>query len=514
MHGRPAASRPALAAMLAILTLIMPAHPALAVVDGAWTELAVSGPHPPYRRDTGVVVDPVRDRLLVHAGGGETWALDLVPGTTWTKLDVPAYRDSVFERGLYDPAGDRMVIVDSEMRVSVLSLANPVAWTPLAPAGTPPPPRSFFAVTRDELRNRLILFGGGPYTGVFSDLWALTLDGTPTWTQIAATGPIATSWGALAFYDPAADRVIVGTGVPDFNATTTNDGFYAANLAGAPQWSLLVLHGTHPSGRMLTAGAYDPFLRRMVMFSGFYPNVEDDVFHALDMTGPLEWSALAPAGTPPPQWWSGAAAYWPGGRGTVFYEGHGAGDLSRTWFLSTPVPDGPPEVFAFTPLHGAMGDTVKIEGRHLHDVTDVYFNDVPAPILGATFAELVTRVPEGAANGPIAVLNPTDEAISAGTFVVDAPVAGLSAGSRFAMRVIANPSPAGRVRVSLTLPEGARASVSLLDLAGREVEHGETGGEGRTEIEFGADHKLAPGLYFVRAARAGVTVTRRVVVLL
>ncbi|MFN8587353.1 MAG: hypothetical protein U0704_06085 [Candidatus Eisenbacteria bacterium] len=77
-----------------------------------------------------------------------------------------------------------------------------------------------------------------------------------------------------------------------------------------------------------------------------------------------------------------------------------------------------------------------------------------------------------------------------------------------------NPARAGRVSLAFTLPDGAPATLELLDAAGRRVASRHVGGlgAGAHTVECSPAGRVAPGLYFARLTRAGEARTARVVV--
>jgi hypothetical protein len=76
-----------------------------------------------------------------------------------------------------------------------------------------------------------------------------------------------------------------------------------------------------------------------------------------------------------------------------------------------------------------------------------------------------------------------------------------------------NPAPAGAARVWFTLPDAARATLEVIDVAGRRTMRREVGalGAGRHVVDLGAAAP-APGLYFLRLARGGTVLTTRMAV--
>ncbi|PYM08967.1 MAG: hypothetical protein DMD82_01220, partial [Candidatus Rokuibacteriota bacterium] len=134
--------------------------------DGVWSQ--VPYPAPTARKWAGVILDPLRDRMLVIAG---------YPG----------------------PQGD----------VWVQPFSGPSLWSRLLPAGAAPSARFAHSVIYQPTQDRVILFGGFD-TAFRNDVWALSLSGTPTWSQLTPAGPPPPArWAHVAIYDAARDRMIV-----------------------------------------------------------------------------------------------------------------------------------------------------------------------------------------------------------------------------------------------------------------------------------------------------------------
>lgn len=66
-----------------------------------------------------------------------------------------------------------------------------------------------------------------------------------------------------------------------------------------------------------------------------------------------------------------------------------------------------PQVDAFEPARGAVGDTVKITGSGLKGATAVSFNGTPAVPTAIADDQIEVKVPGGATSGPISVTTPT-----------------------------------------------------------------------------------------------------------
>jgi hypothetical protein len=78
-----------------------------------------------------------------------------------------------------------------------------------------------------------------------------------------------------------------------------------------------------------------------------------------------------------------------------------------------------------------------------------------------------------------------------------------------------NPARGGALTVSFSLPDGASATLELLDVSGRRVAGREVGalGAGRHAVDLAAGRHVPPGLYFVRLSRGGIVRATRVAVL-
>ena len=275
----------------------------------AWTEVSPAGTPPSGRRNQAAIYDPVRDRMIVFGGVGSTykndvWALSLTGTPTWTQI-TPSGTPPVGRRShtaTYDPIRDRMVVFGGfegtapnyRNDVWTLSLGTAPAWTQITPSGTPPIGRSDHTAIYDPVEDRMVVYGEwDDHWALLNDVWALSLAGTPTWTQLVPSGILPSGrWAHTAIYDPVESRMVVFGGFPNF----AND-VWALSLAGSPQWEELAPFSTAPAGRWFHTAIYDPVRHRMVV-SGGYPSIVHDVW-TLSLGGQPVWTRLAPAGTPP-----------------------------------------------------------------------------------------------------------------------------------------------------------------------------------------------------------------------
>jgi len=339
--------------------------------DGVWGATAL---RPIARGFHSAIYDPVRQRMVVFGGGdnsstyyGDLWALSLEGVPTWTQLTPTGTPPSArgVHSAIYDPVRDRMLIFGGSDGtvlyddVWALSLAGTPAWTRLTPTGTPPSARDAHSAIYDPVRDRMVLFGGS--SGWYlNDVWALSLAGTPAWTQLTPTGtPPVTRWGHSAIYDPLRDRMVVFGGYV-MGGQEVND-VWALSLAGTPAWTQLTPTGTPPSGRCDHTAIYDPVRDRMVVFAGVNPFLND--VWALSLAGTPAWTQLTPAGTPASVRSSHSAIYDPVRDRMVVFAGIGEtfSAVDDVWALS--LADTPRWTLLTPPIarycHSAIYDPVR-----------------------------------------------------------------------------------------------------------------------------------------------------------
>jgi hypothetical protein len=286
-----------------------------------WTQLYPAGTLPTARYNHSAIYDPVGRRMVVFGGNDgsardDVWSLSLENSPTWSAMTVQG--NSPPPRGehsaIYDPIRRRMIIYGGTDGANgflgdvwALSLAGPPAWAPLTPAGPTPTPRINHTAIYDPLRDRMIVFGGRvPPPYLPDDLWALSLDGPATWSELTASGsqPLGTL-GHTAIYDPIMDRMIVygGNGIDVWSLSlggpltwtklapagtapnvshhtaiydprrqqminTTGEGTWILSLSTTPTWSTLDAVGVEPSSRGNAASIYDPISDQLLLFGG------------------------------------------------------------------------------------------------------------------------------------------------------------------------------------------------------------------------------------------------------
>lgn len=248
------------------------------------TELAVQGTPPVDDDGNGqsrrpkAFFDEARDRLVVFACP-QTWALrfDTDP-PTWEEIATTGSTPSVGLNSaavIYDPVRDRMIVsggrILSTYPVWHISYTNATwsldfatgTWTGLSPSN-PPPARAGHAAIYDPTGDRMLIQGGGSVIGFtshqYDDVWALSLAGSPAWTQLTPSGPGPAPGGdRVGMLDPGGQRmVLVGADFPDNWALDLTQGNTAV-------WSPLP---ADPGSRSHPGVAYDATQDRMLMYGG------------------------------------------------------------------------------------------------------------------------------------------------------------------------------------------------------------------------------------------------------
>ncbi len=273
---------------------------AATAADGAWTPLAAVA-----RRGHTAVLDPVRQRVLVFGGENaglhaDVWALALTGTPAWTRLAVAGTPPSPRSRhaAAYDAARDRMLVFggdDGNRRNDVwaLALAGTPEWTEIVPAGTPPSPRAAASVVVDVARDRAIVFGGDDGAPL-GDAWALSLAGTPAWTPLAPAGtPPVARQGAGAVLDAARDRMLVFGG---WDGSELGDT-WALSLAGGTEWHVVSPDASGPAGRHDGVTVFDTARDRLVIFGGSSDAGPAQDAWALSLAD-SQWTSLSPVVTP------------------------------------------------------------------------------------------------------------------------------------------------------------------------------------------------------------------------
>lgn len=280
------------------------AHP-LSSADGAWSMGSVVMPAAGHT----AIFDAARDRMIVWGGYGideyhpyqttvlsnETWAWSRSPTPQWSELDAVNPADSITGRAspssILDPVRDRMILfggwqLNGETNeVWTLPLSGGT-WSHLVPLGTPPTPRQQSTTIYDPVRDRLIVLGGLQGSTFYNDVWALSLSGTPTWSQLTPVG--GAPYVDVGVYDPVNDRIVIVS-------LDSPAAVWELSLSGSPTsptWTRLTPSGTAPALGYYYTAVYSPIGQRLVLFGGMDVGTFDFLGEtkALSLTGTPTWS--------------------------------------------------------------------------------------------------------------------------------------------------------------------------------------------------------------------------------
>ena len=200
--------------------------------------------------------DPFRERVVAASVGGYSLEWD---GATWRQAaDVGAPSGFCY----VDRSDRRLHTIVQRSGSSGTQLEHYVRvdhrWLRVFPTAVPPL-RNYFTLVYDQARDEVLGFGGYSTATMapLGDTWVF--DGA-TWTQRPVAGPTPRSLCAAA-YDDVRQRIVLfgGTTVP-FSPTLLNDTWEWNGSV----WAQVVTPQSPPP-RMLATMAHDPLRQRMVM---------------------------------------------------------------------------------------------------------------------------------------------------------------------------------------------------------------------------------------------------------
>ncbi|MFN0149781.1 MAG: kelch repeat-containing protein [bacterium] len=309
--------------------------------DGRWAKILVS---PNARWGHSIVYDYEGDRAILFGGysgvaWNDTWVMSLDSAPQWSRLEVlgtpppPRYRHTA----IFDDVRRRMVVfggTDGAPKNDVweLSLDGPAEWRQISTSGLPPAPRYAASAIYDAYSDRMVLVSGTASDNFsdFNDLWTLSMDEPATWVrQVVWATPLA-RWGHTAVYDPINFRMIIfGGRTLGGNVAET----WILSLAGPLEWQVFYPI-TRPSARRDHVAIYDMLNRKMLVFGGYGAAPLGDLW-SLDMTGALAWSQPVATGSSPTPRQSACGVYDLMDERMVVYGGwDGANNLDDTYELA------------------------------------------------------------------------------------------------------------------------------------------------------------------------------------
>lgn len=331
--------------------------------SGTWSALAGSASTPIPLREYGAIFDRENQRYIIFCGFSnstgpyvlfnDVWELSVAGAPTWSHLTVaagpvPGERHS--PQWGYDAARNRVLMFGGYGRhypgdpfaylndIWELSLNGTPQWTELQPAGQAPSGRLAGAAVFDPLRQRFVGFGGT--VGLPVDTWVLNLRGEANWQPLPVGGTSPKGgYGMTSVYDAREDRMLIFGGSTNANYYGANNDVWELDLHGLPTWKQVVTTGTPPMARRSGTAIFDPLRNRMVIYGGFDAVIGSDLFlgdtWALDFNGPPTWAQLTPSGTSPVGRDVAAAVYDAIHDRMIFYGGwSGWAMLGDTQFLN------------------------------------------------------------------------------------------------------------------------------------------------------------------------------------
>lgn len=287
-----------------------------------WQRLVTSG-DPPPRDGQSAIYDPAHDRVVMFGGMGWTYPHPYLSDVRMLRLSTgewsaPAVGGSALggregHGALYDPERRRMLVFGGHYEDAgtrgfwndcwELSLDDSLAWTEIVTGGPLPGARSAFATTYDPVRRRMLVHGGvNAESGVEpDDLWALSLDGAPTWTPIVTEDTLRGRSYPVDVYDPIGDRLLAcgGDGYPQVSVLP---------LAAPVRWHALLPPSPLPApgARSDHAVIHDTRRDRFLVVGGGYSSV-DSASWAFEPEDEDHWRPLREPAAPvlwfAPEYW-------------------------------------------------------------------------------------------------------------------------------------------------------------------------------------------------------------------
>ena len=505
---------------------------------GKWSKI-LSAVEPSGRSLAPTAWDPVRHRVLLFGGYDGTnylndvWQFTIDQG--WSQVTTFATPPSPrWDAGLiYDPVRDRLLVVGGNtvagtflppppIDVWALSLTGNPTWSQITPAGTPPAGRLRFTTIYDPIRDRVLMFGGhlgGTSSNQTNTVWELSLSGSPAWTQLWPTGTLPSArYAHVAVYDPVRDRMIIhGGSIAIFPEDILSDS-WGLMLNPSPAWAQIATFGGEPGEipipQFTDAGAaFDPIRDRMVLIGG-----RGRVFSGAD-TGRVSSLSFEIQ----PMWTTVLRHGWPfepRKEHSVLYEPDH--DLILVFggsinFSGVPVIQGRRLDCGggfWMQTGGSNGFVTSYPKKNCYDSGEVVALQATSQFSGYGFEQWLG---DASGSNPLIDVTMDDNKVTIAQFqpgsvgVEDAPVS-------FALEEITPNPSAGSVRIAYSLPHAARVSVGVFDVSGRLMSRlvdgvREPGRYLATWDGLSNGARPSSGIYFVRLETSSGAWTRRVVLL-
>ena len=536
----------------------------------AWSALSPSGGPPTARQTPQSVYDPMTQSMVMYGGGdvgnGQTvsdlvWSLSLGGSPAWAQIGGGAMPRSDGAAAIFDPVRHRLVTFGGRPYPSysndVWTFDLQGNWAKLTPTGTPPAARNAHTSIYDPVRDRMLVYGGTDSANVYGDVWALSLSGSPAWTQVVTGGGPPTARAQhVAVYDSQRDRMVIHGG---WGPGDTGD-MWALDLA-TNTWSSVITSAGGPGFRQQHAAVYDPINDRIVMFGGG----PDNTLWSVNFSGTPAWSQLPFTGSSPRARFGMGAVYDAPAHSMLLFGGTPSNTDSVDNTTSMLHLIGTPEWSQLdlglelpSPRENPLAamdqssESFYIGGGCCQNYSDMWRTTIDHTT--ATLASLVSSTATAqdvkvnwwvsSTTGPVTIERSdgsgwklADVRTVSGTGLLQYDDRDVISGHRYGYRLIImsgatsapmaevwidvpgsavalalggfQPNPAGAgAGVQFTLQGAAPARLEMIDVAGRQVFSREVGSLGTGEHRVGVNG-ATPGIYLLRLTQSGHTVTTK-----
>jgi hypothetical protein len=206
---------------------------------------------------------------------------EALPADRWVELAPPARAEHV---AVLDDVRQRLVLfgglVEGTLRndVWMLSLAPHGRWELVEPAGPRPSPRAGAMACFDHTRQRLLVYGGADTLGhALDEVWELSLRGRPAWRRCATVGPgpEARVRGTLTLEPGGASAILFGGCTNRIDIAWRFNDAWRLDL-GTFEWTYLATTGPGPEPRDRHSAVYCPELGGILVMGGLRRYTDPD----------------------------------------------------------------------------------------------------------------------------------------------------------------------------------------------------------------------------------------------
>lgn len=295
----------------------------------AWTRVGDPGAHPGALAGAAVLPDPAHDRLVVFGGGSsntgspaeysDLWTQPLAGGSWAREVQTSGPSPRTSAAVILDPLRDELVVFGGAGTFGLqddlwIQSRGSGSWDRVFRSGIWPVRRWGTSTIHDPLRDRVLMFGGVDSLGVGNQLWQFSLS-SRTWTQLSPAWSPSPRYLAAAAYDPIGDRMLIFGGRSPSPNVSFNE-LWELPLSGPLAWSQVGSWTTPPSVRYGAAMTYDTVRNRILLQGGANTTMQQGTIALGDLWeftwgATPRWTQLHPAGVSPGPVQQGAAVFDP-----------------------------------------------------------------------------------------------------------------------------------------------------------------------------------------------------------